>query len=286
MTPTRYQRLCNDAKRTAKGFQNLSGALEAFQRFSSELASEDQVLLSALFCHGVTRYAKPFVVTETHHGKVKLGTKHLSKIEGFDGEIHKHLLELRNTLIAHDDLVTIEPQIGIGSLEVPGMDLSIPMEMGVVSKALGYPPQSGSAKRICSHVAACKKGASQRLADLFWEIRQESIASPADARAAAKWTRSGETLTTRTDGPARVTVPDVTQFLELKPTVPDYQHLHEELLYEELKFRLIFRGPVRAEANGKVFVAEPTLEFPDPSAETFECKSVVIRRPAEPPTDS
>lgn len=89
---------CNDSKLGIKAYQNLVGSLNAFDRLTGLIPAGDHILLSSVFCFAVVKYAKPFIDTETPFGKTRYPVRQLKKEQGFSIEIHRHLLELRNTL--------------------------------------------------------------------------------------------------------------------------------------------------------------------------------------------
>ena len=139
MTINAHTRACNDCKLSIKTYQNVAGALNGFDRLLTLNEAEDHILLSSVFCFAVIKYAKSFIDNETSFGNIRYPIKHLKKIENFSLEIHKHLLELRNTLVAHDDFESIEPRIIHLFMSLEGTDFPIPMSIAVSNKCLAYP---------------------------------------------------------------------------------------------------------------------------------------------------
>ena len=73
-------------------------ALANVRRLLEGWTTLDAVVQSALHARAVISYAEPFV-----HEPWAYQTKELKSVPGFDAEVHDHLLELRNKLIAHSD---------------------------------------------------------------------------------------------------------------------------------------------------------------------------------------
>ena len=61
------------------------------------------LVASGLHAASVIAYGRPFTPTKTKIGKVAYNIAALKRVEGFDRQLHAHLLEIRNRLIAHAD---------------------------------------------------------------------------------------------------------------------------------------------------------------------------------------
>src|SRR5437899_9433594 len=118
-----YLRCRRDCQIGVKAYQNIRASLLAFERLCTLVESDDHLLLSSVFHMGVIRYAKPFLGAESGAGLVSYPTQQLRKVSGFSMEIHRHLLTVRNTLIAHDDFDQIEPRILIFGFNPNGFDI-------------------------------------------------------------------------------------------------------------------------------------------------------------------
>jgi len=81
----------------------------AFERLCALTGSNDHMLVSSFFHMGVIRYAKPFTPTIFNSRRMVYGYKKLKGSAGFSEDLHKHILDVRSTLVAHDDLDQIEP---------------------------------------------------------------------------------------------------------------------------------------------------------------------------------
>ncbi len=77
------------------------------------------LVASGLHSASVIAYGRPFTPTKTKIGKVAYNIAALKRVEGFDRQLHAHLLEIRNRLIAHADYDVLNQSPGSSS----GMDL-------------------------------------------------------------------------------------------------------------------------------------------------------------------
>jgi len=84
--------------REVRGADGFALALANVRRLLEGWTTLDAVVKSALHARAVISYAEPFV-----HEPWAYQTKELRSVTGFDAEVHDHLLELRNKLIAHSD---------------------------------------------------------------------------------------------------------------------------------------------------------------------------------------
>lgn len=91
-----------------KAFQNISGGLNYLNRLLELPEPKDILLITSLFQSAIIRYAKPFT---NNKGAKEYPFKNLSKVIGFDKELHDHIIDIRQTLIAHDDFTIVEPAL-------------------------------------------------------------------------------------------------------------------------------------------------------------------------------
>ena len=138
-----------------KAFQNVSTSLRAFERLSSLVESQDYILLSSFFNMGVIRYTKPFLKTDTSNGIFIYPIRHLKKVNGFSLELHEHLKQIRNTLIAHDDIEQIEPRILMSTITLKGTDVHIPMSIAIGNKCISYPTDLKAVEEIKKSYQCC-----------------------------------------------------------------------------------------------------------------------------------
>jgi hypothetical protein len=238
-----HERACRDAKVTLKAFQNLVGAHQGFEKLLTLGGSNDLTLLSAMFCFAVIKYARPFVETNTADGKVCFPARALKSTQGFVVSTHKHLLELRNRLIAHDDLDSIEPRIlslfmNVGTPPIA----SIPVSIVASNMCLAVPADLSSLENLRDHVAACVRGAHGKLQADLERIHQAALDNPAEAMTGAKYQKDyGQA--TPVDG-TRFRPPDMLrdEWLDLGP--PSFSHAQAgSFHYETLRVRRDFYGP-------------------------------------------
>ncbi len=72
----------------------------------------DEDIKSALFTSVVIHYARPFTSNETKEGKRKYPVSQFKGVPKFDRQLHDHLCDLRDKLVAHQDGTLLKAQIG------------------------------------------------------------------------------------------------------------------------------------------------------------------------------
>lgn len=237
-----HTRISNEIKLGIKAYQNFAGALEGFNRFSQIFASKDHLLLSAVFCFAIVKYAKPFTDTETSFGRTRYPVRHLKVESDFDHELHTHLIELRNTLIAHDDLESIEPRILQFCLSIAPSGFSVPISIGVSNKCLSYPIDTQSVEKLRAHVEACMHGAITKIHNDISKARDITLNHPEQAKEDAKYQKNYGQARIEATG-SQLSPPDFMADEWLNSNEPSYEHIHNGLLYEELRIRRDFYGP-------------------------------------------
>jgi hypothetical protein len=103
--------------------------------------------------------------------------------------IHEHLLELRNSLIVHDDLDSIEPRILTLFLSV-GDFFQIRVSVVVSNMCLAFPNTVSAIEGFRDHVAAYVRGTQSRLDSDLARIRQAALDNPPDARDGGRYEKN------------------------------------------------------------------------------------------------
>lgn len=94
------RRRCVDHLRTLLSIKMArNNAAAILHNWSSQSAETN----SALHSSCVIAYARPFTYAATKSGKVTYSPKRLMAASGFDKELHTHILDLRNQIVAHGD---------------------------------------------------------------------------------------------------------------------------------------------------------------------------------------
>jgi hypothetical protein len=131
------------------------------------------VLRSALHSAAVTAYAQAFTEARTGDGTVQYKTRALRKAVGFDKQLHDHLMELRNELIAHADYAKLPPAMDmrrIGDLDVE-LTVKVKRLVGVRSRPL--------VERYRRHFQACIVTIEALLVEQLRELVAEARRRPA-----------------------------------------------------------------------------------------------------------
>lgn len=239
-----HTRSCNDCKFGIKAYQNLVGSLNAFNRLVELIPASDHILLSSVFCFAVVKYAKPFIDTETPVGKFRYPVRHLKREQGFSTKVHDHLLELRNTLVAHDDLESIEPRILQFCLSIRPTGYSIPVSIALSNKCFAYPVDAESVLNLRVHIAACVQGVLNKIYLDLARIRDAALQNPEQADEGLRYEKSCGQIQIEKTG-TRLQPPDFINDEWLNSSEPDFSHIHNGVLYEELRLRRDFYGPDR-----------------------------------------
>jgi hypothetical protein len=137
-----------------RALDNVSQAAIAIDRILADWKKLDTELKSALLYSSVIHYARPFCYRKDYGGK-KLRSR-----PGFDSELHEHLVNLRNELIAHQDNETLRAIVGHGycDLALSGTTTTALISTQCVVKALHRINNVDVAKRYASHFASCIAG--------------------------------------------------------------------------------------------------------------------------------
>ena len=176
------QKAKRDCLRWLKSLHNFHRAGHFVDRFCHIQDSDDHIK-EALFQVAVVSYAKPFTSAETSTGMTSQPIKPYRQMLGFDYSIHKHLMQLRHKLIAHDDYTEIEPKLTWVSISgaLNSNNALIPIQANLRNSCISYPQDIDHSNQILTHIKASCEGTLQLLAAQVVETRRLILANPKEA---------------------------------------------------------------------------------------------------------
>lgn len=256
-----HKQFSNSCKIGIKAYQNLVGSLSAFDHFVSFFPLKEHIILSSIFCFAVVKYSKPFIETQTPFGKVRYPVRHLKKESDFNNIIHNQLLELRNTLVAHDDIESIEPKLLEFCMKIDPIGFNIPVSVALSNKCLAYPVNLENVLSIRKHIVACIHGTLHKLNNDLAEVRNATLKYPEQTSEETKYQNNYGKAKIEAIG-SHFTTPDFMKDEWLNCNEPNFSHIHNGLLYEELKIRRDFYGPevITLPDGGEVHLSPPCTQ--------------------------
>jgi hypothetical protein len=114
---------------------------------------------TALHAACVIAYARPFTIARTKNTKVIYPVKNLKKTAGFDDELHSHIMNLRDRLIAHSDYGIFPSTCYVQEVG----DEKIPLALGFNVKAMVGIENVALAGRYQRHLRVCMEGIENAL---------------------------------------------------------------------------------------------------------------------------
>jgi hypothetical protein len=126
-------------------------AASSIKRILHDWQTMDDELKSALFHSAVIHFARPFSYRRDYGGN---DLKHRA---GFDQELHGHLIDLRNSLVAHHENDVLRAWVGHQNYDLThnGIRYTALIATGAVVKALHTIREKSVAERYSSHITAC-----------------------------------------------------------------------------------------------------------------------------------
>jgi hypothetical protein len=131
---------------------------------------------SALHSSCVIAYARPFTYAATKNGKVTYSAKRLPAASGFDKELHIHILDLRNQIIAHGDYGIFPSTM---YLQTVG-DERLPLRLGINVKGILGIESHDLALRYEKHLSVCDLNLEKILNHECRELASEARMHPAE----------------------------------------------------------------------------------------------------------
>jgi hypothetical protein len=121
--------------------------------------SQSPDMKAALHCSCIISYARPFTSALTRNGKITYPTKRLMAATGFDKELHAHILDLRNRIIAHGDYDIFPSTMFVQTIG----DERLPLTLGINVKGMIGIGSYDLATRYEKHLSVCDNSLEQIL---------------------------------------------------------------------------------------------------------------------------
>ena len=119
-------------------------------------------------------YARPFINSKTKKGEVRYPIKFLKGVQNFDNKLHKHIIDLRNRLIAHADHNVFRSKMFTHMIG----DEKLILEVGINVKQIFGISSLKLAKRYLEHIEAVKTGIEINLSNECKELTSEAKRFP------------------------------------------------------------------------------------------------------------
>jgi hypothetical protein len=148
-----------------------ANAAEILRNWSSQSIETKHALHSAC----VISYARPFTQSATGTGKkITYPTRQLRKAIGFDKDLHAHILDLRNRIIAHGDYGIFRSTMYVQAIG----DARLPIALGMQVKSMCGIESHDLAQRYEAHLSACDNKLEQLLDLECNELAEEARQYP------------------------------------------------------------------------------------------------------------
>jgi hypothetical protein len=124
-----------------------ANATEILHNWNSQSAE----IKGALHAACIISYARPFSHSAVKTGKITYPTRRLMSATGFDKDLHKHLMDLRNQIIAHGDYGVFPSTMYLQTIG----DTRFPVTLGINVKSMCGIESRDLALRYERHLSIC-----------------------------------------------------------------------------------------------------------------------------------
>ena len=169
----RSRRPCVDHLRALLSLRMARDSATAIVRYWGLQSAENG---SALHSSCVIAYARPFTNAATKSCNIKYPAKRLMATAGFDKELHLHILDLRNQLIAHSDYGVFPSSMYLQTIG----DERLPLTLGIKVKGMFGIESHDLAQRYETHLSICVATVEQALNLECNELASEARIHPAE----------------------------------------------------------------------------------------------------------
>lgn len=246
-TTEKFAALHKNCKLGVKAFQNLRSSETRITRMLDYFVQGDNELLSALFSAAIVSYAKPFLESNIGTVNVVYPIKNLKKnCHSFDIELHKHLIKIRHSVVAHDDFNYIDPKLLQVGVDANG--LFIPTTMIMSNKCISYPSKVKFLKTILEHVSATKECIYLKLRDDLTLLRKQIIEHPNTVKKSQYEQDFGDANNPKQD------ISNIKNDTWLDLPAPQFESAEKEYRYEAVRVGKDFTAYEKIEVGNGVFI--------------------------------
>jgi hypothetical protein len=228
----RVEGLLRQCKVGMKALHNMIGAANGFHLLLEHHDNPVAIVPASIFHWAVIRYSKPFLNHNIDGASVRYKESRVTRAEGFDLAIHQHLLAIRNTLIAHDDLDAIPPRLLMQGMEVNGSFLPVSVRMS--NKSISRPSDKEAVEAFKAHASAAVKAIYGHLKADVGELKSAVAEDPAAFFEGCKY--QGKAALPPEGGV--VSLDQHNAWLDMD--TPDFSSIHNGFIYETSGFEELF----------------------------------------------
>lgn len=221
---------------------SIKQALASIQELIESWSSVSVAARCALHSSSIIMYARPFTVAKTRTGKIIFASKSLSNEPGFDSELHKHILKLRDEIVAHSDYEHFPSTM---YLQTVG-DGALPVSLGAKVKTMSGISSLELAGRYKSHFLAAALGMENLLGKEFKSLVDQIKREPQEflktqnIPTSTKLVAAGEVTDAQPSGPVSVVAQPA-----FSPGLDGYSYVqltHQVALLDSGKYQILSDG--------------------------------------------
>lgn len=217
-----------------KTLHNLLAAANGFHLLLQHHEDQVAIIPASIFHWSVIRYAKPFLEHKIEGKSMRYKKGRISQADGFIESIHQHLINIRHTLIAHDDFNAVSPRFLVQGIEIEGA--IFPANIRFSNKSISRPSDRETIQAFKDHTSAACTAVHRKMKEDAAELRNCIIEDP-------------DTFIERSAYKHREQVPLSASKIEidlnqhnnwLNNDTPDFSSIHSGFIYETSGFEETF----------------------------------------------
>jgi hypothetical protein len=223
----------------AKAWQNVNASVMGFDKMLQMGDSFDPIIFPSLFYWAVIRYVKPFLKSGTSKSCYRL--KRISSYPDFNKDIHQHLVNIRHTLIAHDDFTEIEPKLLMFGPELEKGFIA-PQLIEISNKCVSSPKEIEMIEILKVHAEATAQAIFSELEKDLNKLRGFHLKYPKDMRRRSSYSKSEGKSEIDSEGKVEGFTGSIDKSW-LDMTTPSFIESDMDYHYETANIKFEFNGP-------------------------------------------
>jgi hypothetical protein len=175
-----FSQKVKELRRDFRALDSITSAIENVTAFIRLWGDGDIIVMSTLHNMAIISYGRMFTKQKKLNVEFKVDRRDFDGTPGFDGDLHKHLMTLRDKIIAHSDASELHCRVGFVHSSFDEVNISFVIASEVRVASLLGTNDIDIIQRYLTHFEACERWLDKKADVLLGELLDAAVDYPAN----------------------------------------------------------------------------------------------------------
>jgi hypothetical protein len=167
-----------ELRRDFRALDSVTSSIENVTALIRLWGDSDITVMSALHNMAIISYGRMFTKRKKLDVEFKVDLRDFVSAPGFDGDMHKHLMTLRDKIVAHSDVSELHCRVGFEHASFDELNISFVIASEVRVASLLGTNDIATIQRYLTHFEACERWLDKKVEALLGELLAEAVEYP------------------------------------------------------------------------------------------------------------